>query len=159
MEYRQSHLVRLVVVLAVCGFGWGCAKEAIPVYPVSGVVTFQGKPLAGAIVMFKPKGDSRAASGRTLNDGTFQLATSGAVRSGAMAGDYDVLIQKEIDVDTNGKPIDYSSKEYSPDAGPQIRGRTVSQIPVKYNKAETSGLAAMVSARGKNAFQFDLQEE
>src|SRR5262249_20243811 len=69
----------------------------LPVHPVEGIVRFQGKPLAGALVSFRPVdeakfGDSTPRpTGQTDQDGRFRLMTYSA-GDGAPAGSYLVTI-------------------------------------------------------------------
>lgn len=146
-----------VAMLLIVGMVAGCSQDAVPVQAVVGHVFLEEKPLEGAIISFKPVGEGRVASGKTLPDGSYQLMTSGAVRNGAMLGDYVVVIQKEIEVDGQGKEINYRAQEYNPASGPQVRGRVVSQVPKNYTTAETSPLKATVK-QGKNDLEFRLEK-
>jgi hypothetical protein len=67
-------------------------KAAVQVYPVTGTVTLNGKPLAGAAIAWHPVGSQTApASGTTGNDGTFNLTTY-QKNDGAAPGKYKVTI-------------------------------------------------------------------
>lgn len=146
----------IAVSMALGLLALGCGpSDGLTVYPVQGMVTFEGEPLEGAIVVFLPDESGRAASGRTLSDGSFQLATSGAQQSGAMAGDYHVTIRKEVDVDANGNPIDYGNGDAGPASKPQTRGKTISVIPNRYGEVEKTDLTATVT-KGNNLFTFEL---
>jgi hypothetical protein len=58
-------------------------------------VSYQGKPLAGALVSFHPDGGMRDPStGLTREDGTFNLVT-GEI-NGAVAGKYTVTIMCQV---------------------------------------------------------------
>lgn len=78
-----------LVSISACGGGGG-----LDLHPVSGSVTYDGKPAAGAQVTFMPEGQVDvnviSATGQTGEDGSFTLATSG--QKGAPAGKYVVLI-------------------------------------------------------------------
>jgi hypothetical protein len=76
----------------------GCGKagpDRSPVYPVEGVVTFDGKPTPGAMIVLHPK--SGAASGvptpraQVEKDGSFRFTTYDA-GDGAPPGDYVATI-------------------------------------------------------------------
>jgi hypothetical protein len=74
----------------------GCGSGGPKLHKVSGTVTLDGQPLAGADVNFEPDdyaGGLQAASGRTTTDGSYTLTTytSG---DGAMEGNYKVTISK-----------------------------------------------------------------
>jgi hypothetical protein len=83
-----SWVASAAIVLAV---GAGCASKNSPV-PVRGVVTVDGKPVAGAGVVFNPaEGGGRPAHGATEDNGSYQLTTLQA-NDGALPGDYVVTI-------------------------------------------------------------------
>ena len=70
-----------------------CGSGGPVLYPVQGKVLMKGQPLTGATVTFVPKsGDPKQlrSTGVTDDEGNFQLETG--TRTGAPAGDYDVLI-------------------------------------------------------------------
>lgn len=86
----------------------GCGSSGPKLEKVTGKVTLDGQPLAGANVNFEPEDYStglQAASGRTGTDGTYSLSTftSG---DGAMVGKYKVTITKtaEADQSAGGQP-------------------------------------------------------
>lgn len=68
----------------------GCSGKPATV-PVSGRVTLDGKPEAGIVVTFTPKGGGIAASGITDQEGRYQLQTVEQPRRvGAVPGMYSV---------------------------------------------------------------------
>jgi hypothetical protein len=72
-----------------------CASSN-PLYPVSGTVTFKGKPAAGAVVFFERHGHDRINEnlimGIVQEDGSYNLVC-GSLGRGAPPGEYDVLIE------------------------------------------------------------------
>jgi hypothetical protein len=130
----------------------GCGTSGIPVIKATGKVKYNGEPLADATVSFVATGEGgRGASGMTLQDGTFQVVTQGAVKGGCIPGSYKIKITKMIAVDAGGKPI---IGEYHGTEMPQIK--TV--IPQKYSDADRSGFTAEVIKGGKNHFVFELKD-
>lgn len=146
----------------------GCGRQAgvEGVIKVTGTVTYQGKPVDGASVMFSPTGATgRAASGRTDASGRFELTTLNA-NDGALAGSYKVAISKIEDLDpahhitaeemaklaAEGKSVPIASMKTV-----QKGGGLKHQVPEMFEKADTSGLTAEVTAGGKNDFQFNLK--
>jgi hypothetical protein len=110
--------------------------------PVSGVVTLDGKPLAGAGVLFQPIANGRPASGTTDEDGRFALKTENL--SGTMPGSYRVAIAKQ-DIGPTGDM-------FSPRRQPaQVKWVT----PSKYGVPATSGLEATVGP-SEREFTFHL---
>lgn len=82
----------------------GCGAEKFPIAPVSGRVTFNGKPLPGAHVLFQPMTTGTEveigpeAVGRTDDEGRFTLSTISPERKGASIGKNRVsvtLIEEE----------------------------------------------------------------
>ncbi|WP_422925022.1 hypothetical protein [Singulisphaera sp. PoT] len=87
-------LVAATSMFSGCG---GTPEGQVPVYPVSGQIQYQGKPLSGAVVTFHPEDESKVAKdtprpmGRTDEQGKFELTTYG-LSDGAPAGSYLVAI-------------------------------------------------------------------
>jgi hypothetical protein len=85
-------VVLLPAVIAVSG----CGESQVPVYPVSGRVTYQGKPAAGATVVLHALGvaDTQdvAPYGVVENDGTFAI-TVYEPGDGAPQGDYVATVE------------------------------------------------------------------
>lgn len=83
----------LAVITAVFGIAVsGCGGGAQKPVKVSGVVTLEGEPLSGVIVVFNPmKGSASPASGKTDDKGEFDLTTK-SFQDGAVPGEYKVTI-------------------------------------------------------------------
>lgn len=121
----------------------GCGGSAgVKTYPVKGVVTFQGQPLADGIVSFYPE-SGRPASGVTNAQGEFFLSTF-QPQDGAAAGAYKVALAEPTVQSAEG---DYSVPEEKPP-----------RFPVKYTDPSRSGLTAAVKPAADNTFTFDLKE-
>ena len=133
------------VALVGCGGSGGLATVK-----VSGIVTFDGEPLAGASVTFDPKTPGQGHEGFATTDanGRYQLSTAlGAADAGTTPGDYLVAIRKT---------------EEDPNAPPPARGflpRTISVIPERYAQTGTSGLTATVENKRSNEINFALTSE
>jgi hypothetical protein len=136
----------------------GCGPNVTPrptTAPVSGTVKYQGKAVEGATVSFMAAGSPRVASGVTNADGAFQLTTFDT-NDGAVAGEHSVTIVK-ADPKASGKP----TTELSPTDLTQMTPaavQTESQIPAKYQNAETSGLKRTVVEGEENVFNFELTD-
>jgi hypothetical protein len=80
-----------------------------------GVVTLDGQPLSGAIVVFNPEApDGSPAQATSESDGTFRLKTEEA--EGAAPGSYRVTVLNvsKVKRTANTLPKVYSSKDTTP---------------------------------------------
>jgi len=156
----------------------GCGKKpGLVTYPVTGTVTYQGKPIAGATVSYFVSVDSPPATGMTDSDGKFSLATHVSpkeVLPGAPPGDYKVTISKSTPtVDAASVNMENLSDEQRQrrmiemmsdpriGKGQQSQGpaKPKSEIPEKYAKAETSGLTATVLSGENPPKEFKLTDD
>jgi hypothetical protein len=112
--------------------------------PVTGVVTYQGQPVAEANVTFQS--DQRGSFGTTDAEGRFRLQTF-EPDDGALPGEYRVAISK---VHITVPEFDEGHPQYVAPPPPKHL------IPEKYAAANTSGLKASVVAGKENEFTFEL---
>jgi hypothetical protein len=110
-----------------------CSSSATPkLYPVRGIVRFDGKPAEGALVTLQPTdasvGTSIAPRGQVRADGSFEIATH-KHGDGAPPGEYKVTIMW-----------------YPPDARQRhMEGKPLgSKFPALYGDAKTSPLTGTV---------------
>jgi hypothetical protein len=156
---RPSRGRSLAVVLAsgfsalLCSCGDAKTGQAT-LHPASGQVLFQGKPLAGVQVTFRPASlDTNAADSvpmaQTDEAGKFRLATflAGENRAsdGAPAGDYIVAISTPMPSDSIGF-LRADARKASPDV---LKGR--------FANPQTSGLKATIKNGGNTFAPFDLK--
>ncbi|MDZ4821816.1 MAG: hypothetical protein SGJ20_22875 [Planctomycetota bacterium] len=99
----------------------GCDEQGVPLTPVRGQVTLDGKPLPAAVVMFVPNGTSGGpAYGVTDSEGNYELRYSPG-RAGAVTGNCLVRIKTGVQkMDENRNTV-----------------RTKELVPDKYNKLST----------------------
>ena len=139
-----------LVALAMLAVLPACSK-AIKTEGVTGVITYNGEPLANATVKFIPTDATGSQSyGKTNEKGEYKLQTLlGAADAGTTPGEYKVTVDCIETVET-GNMIEENGEE---------KPETVAEslIPAKYNNAETSGLTATV-APGDNTINFDLTD-
>ena len=147
--FRRLFLASLVaqVGLAGCGSGDGLSR-----HPISGTVTFDGKPLANGFIQFLPSADSATpiAAGAMIEGGNYAIPTE----EGLVAGSYQVMISSA----GSGKEKASGGGEASgegamPGLGP-LHAREL--IPPKYNTK--SELTATVTDEGPNEFDFNLEK-
>jgi len=155
----------LIIVAVV-----GCGRQTGPrVQFVKGVVTLDGQPLEGATVSLTPIAGSTGlpAYGLTTAGGEFVLTSSrgGAVRAGAVAGDYLVTVRKMQVVSEADIGVLISRQEYErqkqENAGLLGFQPEATVVPKAYGMAETSGLRVTVK-QGRNTgpeFSFDLRPD
>lgn len=134
MHHRVLHHARWValttILVVLVAFTIGCGKSHPKLAPVSGSVTYCGKPLSfGAVTFQSDSGPS--ATGIIQPDGTFQMATTGE-GNGVVAGKHKISIS--------------CFEQQNPNA---LKGKTGVQneaglgkplIPQKYLTANTSGI-------------------
>ncbi len=100
----------------------GCSEQRVPVYPVSGKITYKGQPPVGASVVLHSLSGSDAKdvvpAGTVKDDGSFTV-TSYDPGDGAPQGDYVATIEW------------YRYQSELGGAGPNV-------IPSKYVSAKTS---------------------
>jgi hypothetical protein len=135
-----------VALLAVAGCG------SAKVYPVSGRVNFNGKPMAGTgSITFIPvvqKEGAPMAGGEVLANGTYQLTTVKA-NDGALAGEYRVAITQVTSVEPQPVP--------DGEAAPAVVAALPPDqlIPAIYADHVNSPLTATVKAEN-NTINFEL---
>ncbi len=122
----------------------GCSEEQkTPQFPVSGNVTFDGKPLEKGSISFLPSAAGPAASA-PIEEGTFSIDRS----LGPGQGAYKVEI---VSIQSTGKQV------ASPDDPNETIEETRNIIPARYNAR--SELLVQVQAVGDNSYRFDISSK
>ena len=93
---RVDSVCLATVAVALCFAMAGCAKPvqptgAVPVFPVSGNLMYQGQSMMGAVITFHSTERQRTAQGTADEMGVYTLTTYRS-NDGAAAGDYIVTI-------------------------------------------------------------------
>jgi hypothetical protein len=151
----------LLVLVTVGIVQSGCSYSSRPpTYPVTGTVTLQGKPVAGAAITFVPTGDAgEAASAISDSEGKYALTTWQA-GDGARSGEYRVKISKQEQriVDPSkmvqNLSIEEEQKIYVESKKPAPPAKRL--IPSKYDNDQTSGLIHKVDNKPTT---FDIKIE
>ena len=175
----------MVVAGLLFGATTGCGSSGPPLVDAGGTVTYQGKPVPGAVVTFVPQvgvdfGEAPSATGTTDEDGRFTL--SSRQRHGAVVADMkvsisafppaDPSIEDAFKVDEEGNPVDMTDPQArnkmmmkmmrmsvradKDDGGDATTDRSL--IPMKYGAISSSGLTATVTDDpNTNDFVFDLE--
>jgi hypothetical protein len=137
----------------------GCGHRGVPVVLVSGEVWYNGQTVEDALLSFVPQfADGRGASAMTDSNGKFVLVTQGAVKNGAVPGEYKILVTKLIEVDESGKKVIRQPKENKPgNTAPEIRYPQKNLLPEKYSKKDTTTLTVTVGKK-ENYFKLELTD-
>jgi hypothetical protein len=136
----------------------GCGKnDNVAVFPVKGIVNFNGKPMVGggSIAFIPITSQEGKTAGGTINpDGTYELQTYESDRfDGSMAGNFRVIItqvvfeEPEYTGDADGSGVVVESTEGVPEDD---------RIPLIYSDPVSSPLTAKVEAKELNTINFDL---
>lgn len=135
----KSLVLGLVVTSSVLmGCGGGGDPDRPATTPTTGVVTYNGDPVEGATVTFKPGAEGKAAFGKTDAEGKFSITTFEG-GDGAIPGSYTIAVTKMEVVESNAVSMD------DPNYDPTIEEpEPKSLLPTKYADAANSGLTATV---------------
>ena len=133
----------------------GCGDKEVAgrprLYPASGLITYQGKPVPGATVTFFPVEDVMpSASAKTNAEGRYILQTFEA-DDGVVAGTHKVSIMK-------WKIEAFQGNEDEGDSNYKMEPPPKTLIPQKYSTPTTSGLEAAVAESKSNQFDFELTD-
>ena len=139
----RSVVCGLCATAALACIGCGSADDNLELVPVTGKVTYQGRPLAGAKLMFIPTDKEMAErpAAEVDAEGAYELLCN--EQAGAPPGKYEVVVMAF-------KPVVETDPNYDSEARPP------SLIPEKYNNPKTSGFTAVVKEEGANDFNFKL---
>ncbi|MCL2004998.1 MAG: carboxypeptidase-like regulatory domain-containing protein [Planctomycetaceae bacterium] len=144
-----------ITILTAFAMVAGCGNR-LGTINVTGTVTFDGQPLAGANVNFSPQteGEGLPAFGVTDANGRYVLQTlMGDVDAGTTPGTYLVTIIKMEQSEVTVRALDGGTTS-DPFGGTPPPPRSV--IPERYNQTSTSGFTATVERGSSNVFDFDL---
>ena len=135
----KPHFLHLFFCMAILGCGEESSfKPTVPVFPTSGKILYQGKPLAGIILIFHPADENQKIKSQatTGDDGKF-VATTFKTADGAPEGDYTITLT----VSSNESD---SARE---DAAIERKSRKEGQVrfPPKYQNPATSSLKVKVT--------------
>lgn len=148
----------IICCCLTAAMGCGGGSDAPPTAPVSGIVKYNGSPLAGAQVTFR--GGGHTGIGVTGPDGTYTLSTFGD-GDGATLGEKQVTVTKRITV--GGGSATGGSQTMEEAAAAAERGETAgppkveSAVPEKYSDPTTSGLSYTV-VDGDNKYDIELTD-
>lgn len=151
--------LHLLTILFVCGIlllsAAGCRKKhsGPDVMPAGGTVSFQGRPVSGALVVCCPASPSApAAYGNTDSEGRFQLTTY-EPGDGAVAGEYRVTVSKNT---VTGMSIEEAEAYYQREKKNPPLPTVTHHLPQKYDDAANTPLRIKVVSDNPNEFHLEL---
>jgi hypothetical protein len=137
-----------LVVFALVFPGCGVTSRTSP---VSGVVTLDGKPLAGASIHFVPEGSGRDATGETDASGHFTMSTF-KPRDGVVPATYKVVISPPTGT---ADTTQYATPEEAMAAAAKAPAKKPSgpAFPEKYTRPDLTPLTQEVPVKGELKFE------
>jgi hypothetical protein len=138
----------LITSITGCGGGsdqWVAGREKV--YPTSGKVTLDGKPVEGAVVMFISTSKPLSARGLTDANGEYQLTTY-EERDGAMAGEHKVTVRKT-------EYFEVRSGNWSEDEPTMVK-KSKELLPVEYATESTTTLKKTVAEGGASDMNLEF---
>jgi hypothetical protein len=140
MMMRTSLFLAAASLCVLCGCGNG---NQLTTGSVTGTVSLDGKPLNDAEIVFYS--DKRMGLGDIVN-GDIVNVTTYTSNDGVLIGEHRVAVRPKIDeAELMRSPFESSPK----------KKKRKSKIPLKYQRADTSGLTAKIKA-GENPISFEL---
>jgi hypothetical protein len=151
-RWRGTLVLLPVVFLAIaCG---GQEEGRVPVHPAHGRIFYKGKPVAGALVVFRKVGSTEkdgapSPTGRTDSDGKFQLHTY-VGNDGAPEGSYVVGISLTQGYTENRNLLENAKKKAVSKAPADLLGN-------RFIDPQKSGLKAEIKPGDNELEAFDLK--
>jgi len=135
----------------------GCGGTEMPTtYPVTGAVTYDGRPVEGAAVALVPTSDKgRSASGITDREGTFSVSTyidPANSPAGALPGDYIVTISKFSQPDMPKGLTPWEEQTWS------TKNPAKSLLPKRYLSPSTSTVKLSVTGADVAPLTIELKD-
>lgn len=146
-QHRIVITLLCVTLLSTYGCGDGHPKRS----PVTGTVSYNGKPLSIGSLVFVPEAGGTAAQGKIARDGSYEMGTFDRdnLDDGVIPGRYKVMITALTSPGGSGLPEDEIDGNSAP----------VSVIPEWYGDLEKSGLVVTVEADKANTIDFPLTDD
>lgn len=141
MRTTAKAIAWLLAALCITPLGCGKGYEGGKLAPVSGVVTLDGQPAAGIMVLFSPTAETGGQGGMGTTDasGKYELKTRGEF-TGVIPGQYKVTCVKYVMPD--GSPIPNDPNFSMATSGAK------QVLPAKYSDPQRTVLSATVPAEG-----------
>ncbi len=136
-----------------CVLSLGCGGESGPeLGPVSGTVTYNGQPVAGANLIFlSEKGPQATAT--TDEQGKFTAKTKGS--DGVTVGAFKVTVTK---VEASGSEMSPEDMMKMGEAKKSSETKAKALLPEKYSKVATTDLSFTIEAAGNADLKIELKD-
>ncbi len=159
----KKHVALTLILCAVLSVSFACKKGGLAgLAPVSGVVLYNGEPVADAQLMFMPDAggeNSRSGNARTNADGTFDAMTL-APKDGLFPGTYKISVRKmteppkaEVEIGEDGERDDLAVARQA-----HLKDEVQDLLPMQYAAPATSGLTITVEKKGVKDFKIELTD-
>ncbi len=160
MRRRAGRSLSALVVLAMAALPPGCGSAGR--YPVTGSVTYQGKPATGASVHFRREGETAEEAlafptGVVDAEGKFSLEVPG-VGPGALPGKYKVLVLWPLEKDLNAPPTAAKKPGQSAAGSRRDPKSDADRLKFRYFKLDTPLLTAEVKPETNTLGAFELKD-
>ena len=145
IDNTKVHVVRRVALVALLTsvVAVGCGTPGEELGPVTGRVTFDGKPVTGAIILFQDDGRGIHMQAKLDENGRFEVSM--AAGYGLPLGTYAVAVKPTGDLPPEMQgPVD-------PSLFTDLQRSQRPDIPQKYRRASTSGLTITVEHGGSDS--------
>lgn len=147
--------IRAIALLPLFGLiGCGSEEDQIALIPVTGTITANGKPLAGATITFVPDASnpvSTPGADATGPEGSYKVMFRN--RSGVAPGKYKVFV---MPVDPSSQPV-HEAFANDPVMANFANGGGRSASGKREVAGEKSEFDAEVAAKGDNTLDFDVK--
>lgn len=144
----------VVAVLLVMGCAVGCGDPGPKLLRSTGTVTYQGEPVAGALVTFTFN-SGEAASGNTDAEGKFAIDSSAGLAKVAVSKVSGSNVPQDVG---SMNPTEAMAKMHAGSQKKEDMASNKDELPEKYSRPNTSGFEADVKEGGTNDFTFALTD-
>ncbi len=150
--------VGLLLLLGAVGCTPESRREGPELAKVTGSITLDGEPLAGAHIRFSPETKGPAAFGVSDERGRYELRTY-EPDDGAVPGKYGISITKEVTQGGMEFESEAAKDAYVKENGEPPARETTNTVPEKYSSKKTSELTAEITLAKKNRIDLPLVSE
>ncbi len=136
-----------------CSGGVDKSKANRPITALAnGVITYNGKPLDGALIVFVPDASGGTSAAAVSNSKGEFTAMAFSPEQGAVPGKYTVTVSKMLE------PAVEQPDESGHDAPVAKVVKPKSLIPIKYSQSKTSTLKVEVPAEGTESLKLEMKD-